>query len=82
MTPVEVSEVLGCSAQHVRSLIREEKLKATRRHLYNAPGGRVMYLYEIPEEEVARYKEVLATRGVQRGCPLGTKRNKKRRRRK
>lgn len=78
MTPVEAAKEIGCSAQHVRALIRTGMMKATRSMIGTAPNGRVIYVYDVKIGAINRYKKEVANRGPSRGCPLGTKRKKKR----
>ena len=63
MTPTKAAEVIGCSPQHVRTLIRAGKLKATRRKY---PGG---YYYDVTSREAKRYRNLPLTRGWPRGKP-------------
>lgn len=68
MSPVEAAEVIGCSASHVRNLIRAGKLKASSIQF------RGMVCYNISEAEAKRFRDQPVS-GV--GFPRGRQRNTK-----
>lgn len=61
MTPTQASEIIGCSASHVRLLIRTGVLSAERVLIM---GG---YAWDIPPEEADWYRDKPQSRGWPRG---------------
>ena len=62
MTPKEASEIIGCSPQQVRTLIRSGKLRATK---IKAPGGR--HSYDLSKRVVNKYRDQPQSCGYPRG---------------
>jgi hypothetical protein len=73
ITPSQAAEIIGCSPQQVRTLIRGGKIKAKK--IYLPYGG---YVYTLTKEEAGRY----ASKEILYGFPRGSKRKKKRKTRK
>ena len=66
ITPKQAAEVIGCSVQHVRTLIRSGKIKATKR---KTPTG---HYWSITPAEARRYRD----KPINQGYPRGKKRTK------
>lgn len=65
MTPKEAAAIIGCSPQHVRTLIRQGKIKARQ---VSMPGfGSAGYIYYISEKEAARVAAIPQSGGYPRG---------------
>lgn len=80
MSPSEVADLLGCSAQHVRLLIRQGKIRATP---VPTPGKKALsYRYEVSLKEAIRVAdeyEALRREAKELGKRLqGWKRGRKR----
>lgn len=61
MTPSEAAKYIGCSPQHVRTLIRTKKIRAKRHKII---GG---FCYEVSLAEANRYRRLAFTNGWPRG---------------
>lgn len=70
LTPSKAAEVIGCSPQQVRTLIRKEIIKARKVVNDCSPVG---YVYYVDYHEALRYKSI----AVSGGYPRGRKRNPK-----
>jgi len=68
MTPREAAEIIGCSSQQVRHLIRIGTLRATVTQ--SAVTG-YQPRYSLTKREVERYRD----KPQERGYPRGRKRN-------
>lgn len=68
MTPREASVKIGCSPQHVRTLIRTKKMEATKLPL----RGRKGHEYDVSAKEVQRIKRFKPTKGWKRGRSRST----------
>jgi len=66
MTTKEAAEVIGCSPQQVRTLIRTGKLRATKNPSKNNQFG---YEYAITKRTAERHRDNGPTRGWPRGTP-------------
>ncbi len=70
MTPRQVSELLGCTINHVTNLITSGKLVAKKvESTINQHG----YVYNVDKREVVKYKKTKQSKG----WPAGKKRGKK-----
>ena len=70
MTPSQAADVIGCSPQQVRTLIRIGKLCARKVVTRNNQHG---YRYEISRKEAERYRNTPQGRGRPRGYKFGSK---------
>jgi len=68
MTPKQAAELIGCSPQHVRTLIRTGKLQATR---VLTPDWGSGYIYDIQPVTAKLYKQAKLDHG---GWPRGRSR--------
>ena len=64
MTTSQAAKIIGCSPQHVRTLIRQGKLRADRRASTHNQHG---YCYTIRLRDAERYRDKPQTRGYPRG---------------
>lgn len=67
LTPSQAAEIIGCTVQHIRLLVRTEKLKAMQETF----GDEIRY--RIPRSEVIRYQKLKFDRGQRRGVKLTRK---------
>lgn len=57
MIPTQAAKLIGCTAAHVRSLIRSGKIRAKKKpdpHYTNRKTGEVGFYYEISEAQVRK----------------------------
>jgi len=66
MTPRQAAQIIGCSPQQVRTLIRAGVLKARPIPSANNPAG---YEWQVPRSEALRYAGAKPKRGWPRGKP-------------
>lgn len=67
MTPKKAAEIIGCSPQQVRTLIRVGKLRAVKVSLGVGGTGREFYQYEVHRGDVKRYAKSKQKVGYPRG---------------
>jgi len=65
MTPREMADIIGCSVQQVRTLIRKGSINAKTKEI---PGG---FCYDISPKEVEKFRVQPQTGGWPRGVPRG-----------
>lgn len=74
MTPSQAAKIIGCSAGHVRWLIRHEKIDATYQVIYvGTETGYQLGAWDIPEEEVERVRIEWEKTDNKRGPKRGAK---------
>lgn len=62
ITANQAAKVIGCTAHHVRFLVRTDKLRAEKRQR-PGPMGRVVYRYWVNEEDARKYRDKMFVRG-------------------
>lgn len=67
MTPTEAAQIIGCCPAHVRFLIRQGKLKATKRVVISAVKKTRSTEYTITKAEAERIRKQKSKRGWKRG---------------
>ena len=68
LSPRQAAAIIGCSPQHVRTLIRAGTLPATTRETQSNRHG---YEYRVKSADAKRYRDVPQGKGF----PRGQKRN-------
>lgn len=63
LTTNEAAKIIGCSIQHVRTMIRSNKLNATKH-----PLPTYGFYYTVPREEAERVRDMGQTTGFPRGA--------------
>lgn len=54
LTPKEAASIIGCSAAHVRWLIRHGRIEFKKKKLEHQPSG---FMYFIPAKEARRIRD-------------------------